>query len=294
MTNSYVFMTDSDSDLPYELADEWGIPVVKMPYVLDGVEYFDENGREGVEKQRALFQRMREGSAPSTSQLPTEAYLEYFEPILKEKDLLFISFSSRMSSTLNNVKDAREQLLQKYPGRKFRIVDTMSISAPMTLLLCRAHELYEQGASIEEVAEWVEKNRFRAHGWFTVDDLVYLKRGGRITPTSAVFGTLLDIKPILCEGLSGKIDAAEKVQGRRKAMRVLVDKVEKYIEHPEEQELIVLHADCIGEAERLAAMVKERIPAIRSIRIGMVGPVIGAHCGPGTLSCSFMGKERDV
>lgn len=294
MKNNYVFMTDSDSDLPYFMADDWGIPVVKMPYVLDGKEYPDENGREGEEAQTAFFEKMRQGAVPVTSLLPTAVYLEYFEPILRENDLLFIAFSSKMSNTINNIFEAREELLKKYPERKFLVVDTMSISAPMTCLLVRAHEMYEQGAAMEEVADWVEKNRFRAHGWFTVDDLVYLKRGGRITPTSAFFGGLLDIKPILCEGLSGKIDAQDKVRGRKLALRTLVDRAEKYIEEPEKQDVVIMHADCRADADKLAEMLKDRIPAIRRIRFQIVGPVIGAHCGPGTIAVCFMGKERDV
>ena len=140
MPQDYVFMTDSDSDLLYSIADERNIPVVKMPYSLDGKEYFDDNGRSGVEKE--LFDRMRKGATPNTSCLPTDAYLEYFEPILREKDLLFIAFSSQMSSTINNIFEAREQLLRKYPERKFIVVDTLSISAPMSLLILGAHDLY--------------------------------------------------------------------------------------------------------------------------------------------------------
>ena len=169
MEQSYVFMTDSDSDLLYSIADEKNIPVVKMPYTLDGKEYYDDNGRAGIEQD--FFRRMREGANPATSLLPTEAYLEYFEPILKEKDLLFIAFSSQMSSTINNIYEAREILLGKYPDRKFIVVDTLSISAPQTLLILGAHALYEQGKSMEEVEQWVRDNRMRAHAWLTVGDL---------------------------------------------------------------------------------------------------------------------------
>ena len=292
MPQDYVFMTDSDSDLLYSIADERNIPVVRMPYSLDGQEYFDDNGRSGVEKD--LFDRMRQGATPSTSCLPTDAYLEYFEPILKEKDLLFIAFSSQMSSTINNIFEAREQLLQKYPDRKFTVVDTLSISAPMSLLIIGAHDLYLQGKSMEEVEKWVLDNRMRAHAWLTVGDLKYLARGGRISSTSAFFGSMLDIKPIICMGKGGKLDPAEKVQGRKKALRTIVDRTAEYIEHPEDQTVIIMQADVEEEAKTLERMLRQHIPAIKDIRIQTVGPVIGAHCGPGTLACCFMGKERSI
>lgn len=291
MQQNYVFMTDSDSDLPYWMADELQIPVVRMPYTLDGEEHEDDNGRAGVEQH--FFQRMREGASPSTSLLPTEAYLEYFEPILKEKDLLFIAFSSNMSSTIQNVYEAREQLLAKYPERKFTVVDTLSISAPMTLLVLKAHEMYTQGASMDEVAQWVMDNRMRAQVWMTVGDLKYLARGGRITPTSAIFGTMLDIKPIICLGKSGKMEAVEKVRGHKKTLKTIVERTANSIVHPEEQTLVILHGDVPEEAAALAAMLRERIPNLRDIRIQIVGPVIGSHCGPGTLASVFMGGERE-
>lgn len=289
---TYVFMTDSDSDLLYSIADEKNIPVVRMPYIVDGKEYLDDNGRSGGEK--VYFQRMREGAAPSTSLLPVEAYLEAFEPILKEKDLLFVAFSSQMSATINNVMEAREQLLAKYPERKLIVVDTLSISGPQTLLILAAHELYEQGKSMEEVEKWLLDNRMRAQAWMTVDDLKYLRRGGRISSTSAVFGTMLDIKPIIVMGKGGKMDPAEKVQGRKKALRTIADRAVENIEDPAATDILLLHGDTEEEAQRLAEMLRQKMPAIRDIRIQIIGPVIGAHCGPGTLACCFLGKERKI
>lgn len=291
MEQNYVLMTDSDSDLPFSTADALGIPVVRMPYTLDGEEHEDDNGRAGVEKH--FFERMRAGATPNTSLLPTEAYLEYFEPILREKDLLFIAFSSNMSSTLQNVFEARKQLLEKYPGRKFTVVDTLSISGPMALLVLKAHELYAQGRPMDEVAQWVLDNRMRAQVWMTVGDLKYLARGGRITPTSAIFGTMLDIRPIICLGKSGKMEAVEKVRGRKKTLKTIVERTAQSIEHPEDQTLLILHGDVPEEAETLAGMLRERIPTLRDIRIQIVGPVIGSHCGPGTLASVFMGGERE-
>ena len=142
------------------------------------------------------------------------------------------------------------------------------------------------------LAQWVMDNRMRAQAWMTVGDLKYLARGGRISSTSAVFGAMLDIKPIICMGKGGKMDAVEKVQGRKKALRAIVDHTAEYIEHPEEQTVLILQGDVKDDADKLAEMLRQRIPQIKEIRIQIIGPVIGAHCGPGTLACCFMGKER--
>ena len=151
---NYVFMTDSDSDLPYSLKAKYDIPVVYMPYAIDGKEYFDDLGQ--TMDQHTYFDKMRAGATPVTSALNQADYMEYFEPILKEQDLLFVAFSSQLSCTIQAVYAAREELLAKYPQRKFIVVDTLSISGPMTMLLLKAHELYREGKSMEEVAQWLD------------------------------------------------------------------------------------------------------------------------------------------
>ena len=291
--NSYVFMTDSDSDLPFEYVDKYDLKMVYMPYIVDGVEYFDDLGRAG--KQAEYFDNMRNGTAPVTSLLPTQVYLDYFEPILSEgKDILFIAFSSKMSSTINNIYTAQAELKEKYPERRILVVDTLSISAPMTLLLHRAYKMYEAGKSMEEIAAWVEQNRLRAHAWFTVDDLKYLKRGGRISAVAATVGTMLDLKPVIILTRDGSMTAVDKIRGRKAALRYLADKTAVFIEDPEGQELVILHADAKEDADRLEALIRERVPNLGGIAQHFVGPVIGAHCGPGTVAACFMGKERAV
>ena len=287
----YVFMMDSDSDLPWDLKEKYGIPVVYMPYALNGKEYFDDLGQ--TLDHKSYYDQMRAGAAPVTSALNEAVYLDYFEPYLKEKDLLFVAFSGKMSCTLQAVYSAREKLLKKYPERKFIVVDTLSISMPLTLLALKAHELYRNGAPIEEVAEWLESNKLRAQGWFTVDDLKYLKRGGRISPTAAAFGSMLDIKPIICEAKDGTLQSADKVRGRKKALNVLADKIKEYEPDPEESPVEIIHADVPEDAEELKELVLKRNPQLR-IRIDPIGPVIGAHCGPGTLAICFLGKERTI
>ena len=219
---NYILMTDSDSDLPYALKVQYDIPVVYMPYTLDGKEYFDDLGQ--TLDHKSFFDAMRQGAHPTTSALNETVYEEYFEPYFEQgQDILFLAFSSQLSGTINAIRAARETLLEKYPERKFVLVDTLSISGPQTLLVLKAHEMYRAGESIETVAAWVEANKLRAQAYFTVDDLKYLQRGGRISSAAAAIGSLLDLKPILTETREGKLAAAQKVRGRKMALGYLVD-----------------------------------------------------------------------
>ena len=289
--NPYVFMTDSDSDLPFSYVDELDLSMVYMPYIINGKEYMDDLGRAGGQKE--YFDNMRAGAAPSTSLLPMGAYLDIFEPILAEgKDILFIAFSSQLSGTMNNARSAAEELLEKYPERKILIVDTLSISAPQSILVLKAHELYRQGKPMEEVAQWVEENKLRAQAWFTVDDLKYLRRGGRISAVAAVAGNLLDLKPIITENCEGRLVSADKVRGRKSALRLLADKAAENIDDPANAMPVIMHADAPEDAMRLEKLLRERVPELTEIQTWYVGPVIGAHCGPGTVAVCYFGKKR--
>ena len=288
MEMNYVFMTDSDSDLPYHLKEKYDIPVVYMPYALNGKEYFDDLGQ--TMDYKSYYDAMRGGANPVTSALNEESYLEYFEPVLESgKDLLFVAFSSKLSCTLQAAASAREKLLQKYPGRKITIVDTLSISGPMTLLVLKAHEMYRAGKPMEDVAAWLEANKLRAQAYFTVDDLKYLKRGGRISGAAAVVGTMLDLKPIIVEASDGTLQAGDKIRGRKKVLAHIVDAMMKDEPDPEESPIIVLNADAREDAERVKAAVEQKLPGA-NVLIENVGPVIGAHAGPGTVALCFIGK----
>ena len=289
MALDYVFMTDSDSDLPFHLKEKYDIPVVYMPYALDGKEYFDDLGQ--TLDHKSYYDKMRAGASPVTSALNEESYLEYFEPILKEKDLLFVAFSSKMSSTIQSVYAAREKLLEQYPERKFTVVDTLSISGPMTLLILKAHELYRAGKPMDEVAAWLEANKLRAQAFFTVDDLKYLKRGGRISAVAATVGTMLDLKPIIVEAADGTLQSWDKVRGRKKAIAYIVDKCVESEPDPKESPIIILNADAPEDAQRAKSLLEQKIPGAE-VLIEHVGPVIGAHAGPGTLAVCFLGKNN--
>ena len=288
MEQNYVFMTDSDSDLPFHLKEQYDIPVVYMPYALDGKEYFDDLGQ--MLDHKSYYDMMRNGAVPVTSALNEATYLDYFEPILKEKDLLFVAFSSKLSCTLQAVYSAREKLLEKYPERKFTVVDTLRISGPMTLLVLKAHEMYRAGCPMDEVAAWLEENKLRAQAYFIVDDLKYLKRGGRISAAAATVGTMLDLKPIIMEAADGTLTANDKIRGRKKAMAFIVDKMLEYAPDPAESPVIVLNADSREDAERVKSAVEQKLPGA-NVLIENVGPVIGAHAGPGTIALCFIGSK---
>jgi DegV family protein with EDD domain len=286
MEQKYVFMTDSDSDLPFHLKQQYDIPVVYMPYALNGQEYYDDLGQ--TLDHKSYFDLMRQGAVPVTSALNEANYLEAFDPILKEKDLLFVAFSSKLSSTIQGVYSAREKLLKKYPERKFIVVDTLSISGPQTLLVLKAHAMYREGRPMEEVARWLEDNKLRAQAYFTVDNLKYLQRGGRISAVAATVGTMLDLKPVIMEASDGTLQACEKVHGRKKALATIVDKMMQGKPDPAESPILILNADAPEDADRCKTLVEQKLPGAE-IMIEHVGPVIGAHCGPGTVALCFIG-----
>ena len=289
----YVFMTDSDSDLPYRYVDELDISMVYMPYMLDGQEHLDDLGRGG--RQKEFFENMRRGAVPVTSLLPTAVYVEYFEPYFRAgKNILFLAFSSQLSATINNIYAAREDLKVMYPDRRLVVVDTLSISAPQYILILRAYELYRQGKPLDEVAAWTEENKLKTQAWVTVEDLKYLRRGGRISAVAATMGTMMDLKPIIVESREGKMVSADKVRGRKAALRYIADKTAENILNPEDQTLVIIHGDALEDAARLETLIRDRIPGLKAVEIMFVGPVIGAHCGPGTVASCFLGRERPL
>ncbi len=289
--NPFIFMTDSDCDIPYDVLDTMDIQMVYMPYMVDGKEYFEDLGRGGGQKE--YFDKMREGAAPVTSLMPTAHYLEVFEPILQAgKDILFLSFSSNLSGTYANILTARDELLEKYKERTIIAVDTLSISGPQSILVKMAYERYQAGQSMQEIAAWVEENKMKVHACITVDDLKYLRRGGRISAFAATMGTVLDLKPIVNLTAEGKLASTEKVQGRKRALRTVADQAAARIDDPANAHLTIIHADALSDAERLSKLIQDRVEGLVDIRIEMIGSVIGAHCGPGTVAACFFGVER--
>jgi len=286
----YVIMTDSDSELPLSIAKEFDVPFVRMPYTLDGEEYAYDLGEDT--DFPAFFAAMRSGSMPTTQTYPPQFYVDMWRPTLENgKDVLFLSFSSKLSSAFDFVQTAKAQIEGDYPDRRIVTVDTKNISGGMALLVYGALKLQRDGASLDEVLAWIEENIPRANSCFTVDDLNHLKRGGRLPASTAAIGTMLQVKPIIFVDDEGYLKPVDKVRGRSKAIRALVDRAVENAINPEENALILLHADCEADAVRIKELIEERVK-FKEVFLQYIGPVIGAHAGPDTLGVCFLGKHK--
>ncbi|MBR0025847.1 MAG: DegV family protein [Clostridia bacterium] len=288
---SFILSTESNSEIPWQWEDEFDVKVLRMPYSIEGVEYYYDLGRQTDIK--GFYDRMRGGATVTTAQRNPAEVVEFWTPFLEAgHDILHIAFSSALSGTFNCEQMARGELLEKYPGRKIILIDTLAISAPLGQLVRHAADMKAKGCTMEEIAEWVEANKQRSCALFTVDKLEYLRRGGRVSGAAAFFGSMLEIKPVLYISPDGKLIPLEKVKGRKKALKYLVEKCAATIENASEQVITICEADCMEEARQLEEMVREKI-APKDIMINPVGPVIGSHCGPGTLALVYFARSRE-
>ncbi len=287
----YIIMVDTDSEIPYTWEDEYNIKVLKMPYTVNDEEFEYDLGRDTDIVE--FFNKMRAGAKVTTAQRNPQDFIAMWKPMLEEgNDILYIGFSSQLSGTFHCSELARDEILPSYPGRKILLVDTLTISMPLGLLIKKAVELKAAGKTIEETAQWLEENKQRTQAIFTVDDLVYLKRGGRVSGAQAFFGTLLEVKPVLHVSTEGKLVPICKVKGRKKALKYLVDQLEARGKDLENELVSIIHADCMSDAEYLKAQIENRMK-VKEIIISPVGPVIGSHAGPGTIAVCFMGENRE-
>ncbi len=287
--SNYTICTDSACDIKPELLKEWGVPYRSLNLRFDGST--EELKNDQVDPTE-FYAKMRAGGVAKTSAVNVEEFSETFENILKEgQDILYLGFSSGLSTTYNSARLAAEQLKEKHPENKIITVDTLSASAGFGLLLYLTLQKKNEGANIEEAAEYARGLVPKLCHWFTVDDLVYLKRGGRISALSAIFGTMLRFKPVLHMDNEGHLVAMSKVIGRKTSINALADKFGELAEDKENGTIFISHADCEDEAKELANIIKQKYGGTVSI-ITDVGPVIGAHSGPGTMALFFVGKER--
>ncbi len=291
MEQNYVIVTDSSCDLPAELAQELELAVLPLTLTLGGKEYANYlDGREiGFSE---FYGRIRQGEVAVTAAANLEGYLSIMEPILQAgKDILLMVFSSGLSSTYQVSLLAAEELSQKYPQRKILPVDTLCASMGQGLLVYLAARQRGEGKSLQEVRDWVEKEKYHLCHWFTVDDLMYLKRGGRLNAATALVGTALGIKPVLHIDNEGHLINMGKARGRRASLTALVDKMAELAVEPQGQVAFISHGDCLEDAKAVEQMLKQRL-GVKKVIISYVGPVIGAHTGPGVVALFFLGKER--
>ncbi|MBQ7737772.1 MAG: DegV family protein [Oscillospiraceae bacterium] len=287
--NDYVIFTDSACDIPEETLREWGVGYQSLTYTFEG----DPREYSNYElPYPEFYDRVRKGGVARTAAVSAGVFKDAFEEVLRQgQDILYIGFSSGLSTTCNSAEIAAEELLEKYPDRKIRCVDTRGASAGFGLLVYMAVEKKKTGASLEEVEQLMLDSRFHLCHWFTVEDLVYLKRGGRISAATAFVGNMLSFKPVLHMDDPGHLINMFKVRGRKASLEALADKYGELALDKANGTVFISHGDCRADAEKLAGMLKDRYGADVD-RIVYVGPVIGAHSGPGTLALFFLGKER--
>ena len=284
----FIIATDSTVDLPKVFLEENHVLTISLSYVMDGVTYKDLDGLSHEE----FFEKITNGSLPTTSQINPEEARKALEPVVKEgKEILYLGFSSGLSGSYNSVRMAAEDLMEDYPETKIVTIDSLCASMGEGLLLYKTLQLKEQGKNLDEIAEWVEANKLHICHNVTVDDLNHLHRGGRISKTTAVLGTMVKIKPIIHMDNEGKLVVIGKERGRKKSLLTLLDKMEKQMQGYENDVVMITHGDCIEDAKYVEEQIRERF-GIENIIVNGIGSVIGSHTGAGVVAVFFMGSER--
>ncbi|MDL2324156.1 DegV family protein [Ruminococcaceae bacterium OttesenSCG-928-A16] len=287
----YVIFTDSCADFDEKMVAELGLQVKPLTFTLKDKEYANwPDGRDIAFPE--FYKQLREGGISTTSQVNVADFIESFRPVLAAgKDILYLGFSSGLSGTVNSGKLAAEELRAEFADAKIIVVDTLAASLGQGLLVWHAVQQKNEGQTIDAVAAWVENNKLNMAHWFTVDDLNFLKRGGRVSGAAALFGTMLNIKPILHVDDEGHLIPMEKVRGRKQSLNALVGHMEKTAIDADKQVVFISHGDCLEEAEYVASEVKKRL-GVKKVYINYVGPVIGSHSGPGTMALFFLASGR--
>lgn len=288
---TYRIITDSTADLTPEMVEELELYVISLCYQLEGKTYRNIPG--GVEQSEPdFYNRLRAGNMSTTSQVNSEEFLAEFEPFLKRgEDVLYIAFSSGLSGTCQSAMIAKKELAEKYPERRVEVFDSLSASMGEGLLVYHAAMLKKSGAGLDEVLAWLKENVLNLCHWFTVDDLNHLKRGGRVSTATALVGTMLGIKPILHVDDEGHLIPMSKVRGRKQSLDALAKKMEETGINPSEQTVFISHGDCLEDARYVEQEIKARL-GVKKVSLNYIGPVIGAHSGPGTVALFFLGTKR--
>ena len=289
--NDYVIVTDSCCDLTDELAKKAELTVIPMVLNISGNEYRNYLDEREI-SSKDFYARLRSGENASTSAVNMDVFTSVFEEILEQgKDVLYLGFSSGLSSTYHVSTLVAEELSKKYPNNKIYCVDTLAASMGEGLLVYLSALQKQAGKTIEEVRDFAENNKLNLCHWFTVDDLNHLKRGGRVSAATALVGSLLNIKPILHVDDEGHLINVGKVRGRKLSVETLFENMKKSAINPSEQIVFISHGDCEEDALTLKKMVQKEFRP-KEIQINTIGPVIGAHSGPGTLALFFLGTNR--
>ena len=287
MAASYVMITDSACDILPEKLKEWDVELIRLPYLFtdDGKEHLDQD-----QPMHEFYNEMREGRVAKTSGINEDTFQNVFASFLEAgKDILYLAFSSGLSVTCENAKKVAVQLSEQYPDRKIRVVDSLCASAGQGLFVYLAVKNRDKGMSLDENADAMEADKLHLCHWFTVEDLKYLKRGGRISAATALLGTALNVKPVLHVDNEGHLIKMIQTHGRKKSIRKMAEKLGETI--LEDTPIFISHGDCLEDAQLLAKIIREEYGREVEL-ITLIGSVIGAHAGPGTLALFFRGSER--
>ena len=285
---NYQIITDSGCDLPNELLEKLNLKTVSLSLLFRGKAQPDSVSGD----IKSFYDALREGESAATSAVNPEGWSKVIEPVLQAgQDALVITFSSGLSTTYQSAVIAANELMEQYADRTVKVVDSLCASLGQGLLVWYACRKRDAGMTLEELTAWVEDNKLNLCHWFTVDDLMYLKRGGRVSAATALVGTMLQIKPVLHVDNEGHLINVAKARGRKASVQALADKVVKTGLPGENDTIFICHGDCREDADALAAMLKERM-GVKEVFIGYTGAVIGSHSGPGTLAVFYLGSER--
>lgn len=289
---NYLIITDSAADINVTLIDKYNIKVIPLLFTLEDKNY-ELTPKENEEFISEVYSKLREGKVITTSQANPTKFINYFEKFLKEGlDIIYLAFSSALSGTYQSACIAKEELEEKYQDRKIIVIDTLCASLGQGLMVIEAAKIKESGASIEEVEDFVINNRLKLVHYFTVDDLMFLKRGGRLSASSAFIGTMVQLKPILHVSNEGKLVPIGKVLGRKNSIKTIVNRIKAQNVDWENKSLFISHGDCFEDIQYvLECLNKENINP-KEIIINTIGAVIGAHSGPGTIALFYLGNER--
>lgn len=285
---TYQIITDSACDLPKAMLEQLDVLATPLHVLFRGVNMPDSVD-EGLKE---VYDGLRAGESTSTSAVNPEGWATVIEPVLAAgKDALVLAFSSGLSTTYQSAVIAAQELAEKYPQRQVRVVDTACAALGQGLLVWHTCKMRDAGMDLDQLANWCEKNKLHLCHWFTVNDLMFLKRGGRISATTAVVGTMLQIKPVLRVDDNGKLVSMEKARGRKASMEALIKKLDTMGEGYDNSTVFVCHGDCLEEALQMKEQLLKR-EGVQEVFVGNLGAVIGSHAGPGTLALFFMGKHR--
>lgn len=285
---NYQIITDSGADLPVQMQQKLDIKIARLTLNFRGQERQD-----GVDEgMKELYDALRAGEVATTSAVNPDNWRSVMEPVLEQgRDVLVLAFSSGLSATCQSAVIAAEELREKYPQRRIRVVDTRAASLGQGLLVWYACKKRDEGMELDALAQWAEETKTHLCHWFTVDDLMYLKRGGRISTATAIVGTMLGIKPVLHMDDEGHLISVSKARGRKSSIQALADKLGQLGLPGENGTVFICHGDCPADAAYLEKLVREKY-GVQEVFIGYTGAVIGSHSGPGTLSVFFLGQHR--